>query len=742
MNVRLRVPPPLPCAIALALVVALGGLPARTRPGGARADDRQPDRIVGTIAGPVSISDRGRAALLVTRATTVWLWTDAPIEAGQRVEAVGRLRLPRGFCAPGSPDREVLAASRGAAWELAADELTVLDDEPGTIDRAWRWAARTQQALSRALPAGTPAGAALRGIVTGDRSRIPPVLDARWRVAGIYHVLSVSGLHLAVIAGLAFALLRRLVAASPLGARGRPARWAAPLALVLAVAYTLVTGAQLATLRALVVVALVLVAQMLERPVRLVDALGVAALAILAWMPADLFDPSFQLSFVAALTLAVRPTASPPTGSRARRALAWIARGLATSAWVGVTTAPITALHFQQVAIGGVVGNLVLTPVVELAALPLGLAGAALAVLGLPGAPLVTVATALVDVVDRATAMLAPLVPVGHIALASQTLMALLVALSLSLAMRPRRRRYVLGAWIALCAGWALGRTPPPAGALRVTFVDVGQGDAAIVELPGGDVWLVDAGGIASAADLTRAAAPGEAIERALATFGKSAVDLAVLSHPHPDHYLGLAALHVPIRELWTTAHVDVTAPPRSFGAIAAALEARGTRITRPVLGGLVTRDGVELMVWAPRLVAATGERAQLAPDPVRTVNDNSLVVAIRYAGRTVLFAGDLEAEGEEALVAAGMPEVDVVKVAHHGSPTSSSAALVSAAHARVAVISCGRGNTFGFPSPAVVARWRQAGASVRRTDLDGSVMVTIGPDGSLEVDHYAAASP
>jgi competence protein ComEC len=275
-----------------------------------------------------------------------------------------------------------------------------------------------------------------------------------------------------------------------------------------------------------------------------------------------------------------------------------------------------------------------------------------------------------------------------------------------------------------------------------VTFVDVGQGDAALVELPGGGVWLVDAGGIASAADPVRATAPGEAVARTLATFGKSSIDLAVLSHPHPDHYLGLAALRLPIRELWTTAHADAEAPPRSFGAIAAALATRGTRITRPVLGGLVTADGVELMVWAPRLAAAPGDRPQLAPDPVRSVNDNSLVVAVRYAGRTVLFAGDLEAEGEEALVAAGMPEVDVVKVAHHGSPTSSSAAFVAAAHPRVAVISCGRGNTFGFPSPDVVGRWRQAGASVRRTDRDGSVMVTIAADGSLEVAHYAAASP
>src|SRR5207237_2487383 len=128
--------------------------------------------------------------------------------------------------------------------------------------------------------------AALRGITVGDRGEVPPALDQRWRAVGIYHVLSVSGLHLAVVAGLAFGVLRRLIAASPWGGRARPARWAAPPALVLAIAYTLVTGAQLATLRALVVVALALVAQMLDRPLRLIDALGLAGLATLAGRPA------------------------------------------------------------------------------------------------------------------------------------------------------------------------------------------------------------------------------------------------------------------------------------------------------------------------------------------------------------------------------------------------------------------------------------------------------------------------
>ncbi|MBA2542136.1 MAG: hypothetical protein H0V17_21020 [Deltaproteobacteria bacterium] len=121
----------------------------------------------------------------------------------------------------------------------------------------------------------------------------------------------------------------------------------------------------------------------------------------------------------------------------------------------------------------------------------------------------------------------------------------------------------------------------------------------------------------------------------------------------------------------------------------------------------------------------------------MRSVNDNSLVVAVRYAGRTLLFTGDVELEGEELLVDHGLGRVDVVKVAHHGSPTSSAAALVEATRPALAVISCGRNNLFGFPSPAVVARWRAAGAEVARTDIEGTIALTIDTGGSITVERF-----
>lgn len=673
----MRPPPPLACALAVAAGIAVFHGPPATRfhPG-------ERVSVAGTVGGPVA----GRGAPLELPDETVWMWSDARVLPGDEVEVTGRIRDPRGPLDPGQPER-----IRGA--ELAADDVRVTDSH-WTI---WRWATLAQRRWATAIDdaGGDPTGAAaLRGIATGDRGDVPTALDDRWRAVGIYHVLSVSGLHLAVVAGLLFALLRRLIAASPWGGRIRPARWAAGPALVAAIGYTLATGAQVATLRSLVVVALVMLGHALDRPLRLLDALGVAACGILLARPLDLYDPSFQLSFVAALVLALRPASS--------RSKLW--RGITASAWLAAATAPITAYHFGQVQLAGVVGNLVLTPPVELVALPLALAGVALG-----ASPLIWLASYLVALVDALAGLLAHVAPVGTVAMPSLALAVALVGATAILSSRAQRTRWDLALFAALCVGWVSARRPPPPGALRVTFLDVGQGDAAIAELPDGEVIVIDSGGLPNA---TNPSATGAIVDRALAAYGHHRVDLAILSHPHPDHYLGFAGMQTPIAARWS-------ARDEHGGEFA-------TWIHPPL--GTTLHGEVAIDVLAP---STDGHEEA---DPVRSTNDNSLVVRLRYRGRSILFAGDLEAEGEAALAPA---HADVVKVPHHGSPTSSTPAFVAATRPALAVISCGRGNHFGFPSPVVLDRWRAAGASIARTDEDGAVTVTIGEDGDLAVARF-----
>jgi competence protein ComEC len=264
--------------------------------------------------------------------------------------------------------------------------------------------------------------------------------------------------------------------------------------------------------------------------------------------------------------------------------------------------------------------------------------------------------------------------------------------------------------------------------ALHVTFLDVGQGDAAVIEAPGGAVAVIDGGGA-----FDEAFDPGERIvEPFLRARGIARVDLVALSHPHPDHLNGLRRVlaRFPVAALWTSG--DDGANPQ-YGQLLELARARGVPTPEPerrALGAMTIEPLGPFVVRAGRDV--------VAPPPGLTVNDASLVLRGVFAGRAVLFPGDLEADGEGELVGrrdAGQDvRADVLKVPHHGSRTSSSDELVGAVAPSLAVMSLGWRNRFRFPAPEVVARYAARGVRVLRTDRDGAVTVTIEPSGHMTV--------
>src|SRR5262249_14482621 len=474
-------------------------------------------------------------------------------------------------------------------------------------------------------------------------------------------------------------------------------RVAAAAALPVAVGYTLVTGAAVATVRALACVLVYMGARFFDRRPDALAALAVAALAILAASPLALYDPSLQLSFAAAFALAL-------AGGVGRR---WVARMLAGSLVAFVATAPFTALHFGVLQPAGILANLVVVPLAELVVLPVGLVGAALA--GTPlGAPILRLAGWAADALGFIVHHIARVAPVWDVSAPGPVALALVRRAPGALAFRRWRAAAALVAAVVVSYAW-----PHRPDGAEVTFLDVGQGDAAVVETPGA-TWLVDAGG-----RLYGDAAPDPG-ERAVWPFLRARrirrIDVAVVSHPHPDHYGGLAAVaaHVPIGELWVNGEEGDAA----YRALLARLEASGTRVVRPAPWAARAGGDARLVVVGPD-----------APDPLRGANDNSLVVAVELAGRRVLLPGDLEAAGE-ASVAVGA--ADVVKAPHHGSRTSSTPGFIDTTRPAAVVVSCGRRNRFGFPAPEVVERWRAAGAAVHRTDVAGQVRVVLSPRGGV----------
>ncbi len=753
--------------VVVAFVAAAIGAQARVAeeaPGGSGIDDRESDTLDGWVSGPITATRAGVMFVIEVGEARVQVVAErhGGVLPGERVRVVGRVVSVRGYRNPGAADRVVAAQARGAMWEVRARSVERMGE---TRMSAWRWPAAIARAASErvAVRGGDAEGNALvRAAVLGDRSALDEDTDAAWRAAGVFHALSVSGLHLAAVTVVVFVVVGWLWAMSGMGVWMAPRRAAAAIALPAALLYTLVTGAQIATVRALLVVAVVLVGELIARRVRAADALGLAAIAVLAVSPLALYDPGFQLSFVAAATLIVAAAGGrgeAPEGPWPWRAARAIGRGLRTSFAVALATAPITAWHFHEISLGGVIGNLIVTPLVELVTIPVGLAGLMIGAAWEGGGGVVldgaiAIAGWTADIVDVLAGWTPSLrvPPPGRLELVACA--GLYAAWALVATGRVSARIALAGAVAAtlvLTGSWAWRAHARVADdTLRITFLDVGQGDAAVIELPGGEVWIVDAGGAPGLGDLRAVGRPGEQVARYLRARRVPRIAVAVVSHPHPDHHGGLAAVgaHLPIDTLWSAeepaAEEEATLAPRDrravegdagFRTLVAWLRRRGTVHVHPALG-VHRRGDVTVRVLGPRHDPGDGAWPHAAADPVRSINDNSLVLTVERAGRCVLFTGDLEAEGEQALVdgAGGALPCDVVKVAHHGSRTSSSPALVAATRPAWAVISLGRGNRFGFPDPGVVARWQAAGAGVLRTDEAGAVTVTIDRAGALQI--------
>jgi competence protein ComEC len=695
-----------------------------------------------------------------------------------------------------------------------------LDDDRVFLPLAWLYEWRTRLLTLFQQRFSPETSGVLQAVLLGNRYQLSKGAAERFREGGTFHVLVISGLHVSFIGLVVLLFMRRVT---------RRREWQFGVSVVVLWSYTLAVGAESSVVRAALMFTLIALAPVVHRHANSLNALGGAGLALLVWRPSDLFDPSFQLTFLSVLAIvsvawpilvrlqkigAWRPTRespAPPICSRWLRDLAevlywdekdwqdeqkhspwqcrlfkfpyaarlqslhlqWFARyvfsAVVVTVSVQIVLLPLLVLYFHRISIASILLNIVTSVLMCLLTVSALVAVLISEISSTLGTPFVSLTEAInwlmIHSVDPFDALRIASIRLpeysGWASLVYGLLYVPLVALTVKLArwnlhrhpsLIPKKKPRVstrvaacalIGAVVIIVVHPFSARRPD--GQLHIDFLDVGQGDAALVTMPDGTTILVDGGGKASFANSRPALSDdvepmpferdtrsiGEAVvSEYLWWRGLDHVDYIVATHADADHIDGLNAV---ARNFKVRCALVAREPSGDAEYMQFATTLRKSDVPLQLIG-----RGDTLQVGEVTLDVVWPSRANNADAPSR--NDDSIVLRLRYGERVILLTGDIENRAENSL-AGGIEELksDVVKVAHHGSKTSSIERFVTATRPSIAVISVGLTSAYGHPNKDVVERWRTAGAKVLQTGRSGTITVTTnGRD--LKIETYVAA--
>ncbi|MBW2010258.1 MAG: DNA internalization-related competence protein ComEC/Rec2 [Deltaproteobacteria bacterium] len=681
----------------------------------------------------------------------------AEFSIGDRVTFASRIKPIRNFNNPGGFDYERYMAFKGiwVAGYVRGNKIVRLETK--SKKRTGRIIEDVRHHIVALIEDSGPGAQTnlLKALIVGQRSSISPALRESFNRAGIGHILAISGLHIGIVASVAFFIFRWLLSRfSFVLWRGWSKKGAALLSLVPVFVYAILAGMAPSTQRAVIMVTVFLMTFLFEREHDLLNTVAVAAMLILVVYPPSLFTASFQLSFSAVLGILFGMSKMQKTVSPEKRP----GYGLGdiffklffVSFFAFLGTLPLAMLYFNRFSLVGLAANLFIIPLIGYIVVPLGLFSVFLYPFSIYGASLgMNICAGVLAKILYIVRFFSDL-PFAAVKTFTPTLLEICCYYFLFWAILnfkrskedhnachlsntgeksleknssvPKSVKVVfVVVLLVMCADvcyWMSERFWHDD--LRVTAIDVGQGTSAFLEFPGGYCLLIDGGGFPGDSTFDTGA-------RIIAPFlwrkKIKTVDTLVLSHPDSDHLKGLLyiAEHFNVKNVWTN---NETARSVNFQKFMKIIEKNN--IHMPLFKDLPhvhVINGVELKILYPPGNFIDKKQTETW----RNFNNNSLVVRVRFGSKSFLFPGDIQedAEGEIVSMAVSDLKSTVLWAPHHGSKSSSTELFLDKVNPEIVIIPSGWKNRFGFPHPSVLKRYKQRGYRIYRTDHNGAVAIS-----------------
>jgi competence protein ComEC len=648
------------------------------------------------------------------------------------VAAVVRLKEPSVLRNPGVSSYD--PGQDGIIAQGYVKELSVVGRKEGLLV----WIQSKRQELGRIIDRSLFRDNAsfLKAILPGLKKSITQEVRDAFSATGLAHLLSISGTHFGLLAFIMFKTTKMFIKLMPerflirFTLFATPSQVAAVLTIPVLFMYAFISGASTPTVRSLIMICIYLLALFLGRKDQWLNSLSIAAVFILLWQPQALFDVSFQLSFIAVLCIGyvlekrLDPGEKQPVmdrlekDSKGRQMMKGIFQKVKTALLITLAavfgTAPFVAIYFKQFPLVAPITNLIVTPLVCFFILPFGFITGFIALLfQMPSMPLMTVTD---QVTSLALYLIDAISQIPHATVHIHNpsfLIMMLYFLSLYYAVKGRIKLRFLPVIIVLCVYLFIPYFIKEDN-LSITFLDVGQGESSVVKLPDTRIMLIDGG--MHTPDMGRMV-----VAPYLWSQGAREIDFLVVSHPHPDHFGGLAYImdNFRVGEIWVNGRETPVA--REFFQ-----KIQNKKIPQRILnrGDLVETSQYRIVIFHP----TDGFFADSPRGDFSNENNDSLVMKVESKSLSVLFTGDIETEAEESMVQLGhWLKSDIIKVPHHGSKTSNTPAFIETVRPRVAVVSVGKNNPFKHPHAETIQRYRDAGLNIFRTDRDGAIRITSG---------------